>query len=72
MISPEMPTEGFDEENIEEQKWHFFYFNNEISDHPIILECIARSQAEADSIYTEKIGKRPSKDDHIGCTTIKI
>ena len=72
MIIPEMPTEGFDEENIEEPKWHFFYFNNEISDHPVVLECIAGSQAEADDIFTQKMGKKPNKDNHIGCTTIKI
>lgn len=59
-------------ENTESVKWHFFYFNEEISDHPVIFDCLAESRAAADLLYEEKMGKKLAESDHIGCTSVKI
>lgn len=58
-------------ENIERPAWHYFYFNNEISGHPVIFECDASDALEADRLYEEKIGRKPEKGGHIGCSAIK-
>ncbi len=58
-------------ENTERPRYHFFYFNKDISDHPVIFDCPAGSRSEADLLYEEKMGKS-SKGDHISCSTVRI
>jgi hypothetical protein len=58
-------------ENIEKPTWHFTYYNNEISGHPVVFECDADDIAKADDLYELKIGKRPDKGNYIGYSAIK-
>jgi hypothetical protein len=59
-------------ENIEKPMWHYTYSNNELSGHPVVFECEADDIVEADDLYEKKLGIRPDRGSHIGCSIIKI
>jgi hypothetical protein len=63
---------SFDEAGIEKFKYHFFYANKEIPGHPVIFDCKANTISEADALYEKKIGKVPEKQNHIGCSIVKL
>lgn len=63
---------NFNKENTEKPKWHYTYVNNELSGHPVVFECDAESISEADSLYEEKLGIKPEKSNHIGCSIVKL
>jgi hypothetical protein len=68
MSSPE----GLNFESIERPRWHYTYTNNEMSGHPVVFECDAFDILEADSLFEERIGKAPDKENHISCSIVKI
>lgn len=65
-------TEDEDIENMENAEWRFSYYNRELPGRPLVFECTARSQAEADNKYEKVIGKSLSQSDHISRTYVRI
>jgi hypothetical protein len=67
-------TEGLNSsvESIERPMWHYIYSNNELPGHPVIFECDAFDIIKADDLYEERLGIRPERENHIGCSIVKI
>jgi hypothetical protein len=62
----------FVKENTERLKFHYVYCNNEISGRPIVFECDAFDILEADDLYEKALGVKPERQNHIGCSVIKL
>ena len=67
-----LSLEGLNFESMETPKWRYIYSNNEMSGHPVVFECEAFDILEADSLFEERIGKAPDKENHISCSIVKI
>lgn len=47
----------FDEGIEKEPRRHYLFTNNDISDHPVIFDCYAETDEEAEAEYKQKMGK---------------
>ena len=58
-------------ENKEKLTFHFTYVDHSKEKHPIIFECDANSITEADIMYEAKLGEKPERQNHVGCSLVR-
>jgi hypothetical protein len=39
------------------KKQHYLFTNNDISDHPVVFDCFAESDSDAEKQYQQRMGK---------------
>ena len=58
-------------ENLEKPIFHFVYVDNSKLERPVVFECDADNITVADELYEEKIGEKPERQNHIGCSLVR-
>lgn len=59
-------------ENIERSIRRYSYCNIDIPGRPLIFECEANSQEEADNLFIKKFGKDPKEEPHISRGSVSV
>jgi hypothetical protein len=63
--------EGLNTESVEVPKHQYVYVNTELPGRPVVFRCNADSQERADELFEAQMGKRPDKENHIGCSVVE-
>lgn len=53
-------------------KYLFTYVDNSKVERPVIFSCIAEDILTADAKYEAETGEKPDRQNHVGCSVVKV